>query len=177
MASHLMIDIEGLSTRPDTTILTIAAQSFDPAAKGCDNMRHYYVRVALEGQENRHINESTVEWWGSQSAEAQEEALGDGDDRVDLKTALEGLYKIAWQHDVIWANGPTYDMKILEDAFESYDMAIPWKHYKVRDARTVYSLWPDCPRPPTEHHALADCRRQIEMLQQTLKHLGISQVS
>ena len=30
----LMIDLEGLSTGPDTTILTIAAQRFDPYGQG-----------------------------------------------------------------------------------------------------------------------------------------------
>ena len=32
--ADLMIDIEGLGTGPDTTILTIAAQSFDPLGSG-----------------------------------------------------------------------------------------------------------------------------------------------
>ena len=30
----IMIDIEGLATGPDATILTIAAQGFDPLGKG-----------------------------------------------------------------------------------------------------------------------------------------------
>jgi hypothetical protein len=50
--SSLMIDIEGLATGPDATILTIAAQSFDPFGTGYYD-RCYYARITLESQENR----------------------------------------------------------------------------------------------------------------------------
>jgi hypothetical protein len=32
------------------------------------------------------------------------------------------------------------------------------------------------PISPTSHHALEDCRRQIDMLQQTLRHLNINEL-
>jgi len=169
-----MIDIEGLATTPDATILTIAAQSFDPFGTGYYE-KHFYSRVTLESQEDRVINDQTVTWWSTQSAEAQEEAFNE-ENRIPLDDALDELYKIAWQHDFIWANGPTYDMNILEHAYRSRNKKQPWQYYKIRDARTVYSLWPDCPKPPTSHHALEDCRRQIEMLQKTLKHLNVTKL-
>ncbi len=48
-------------------------------------------------------------------------------------------------------------------------LPIPWQFWNVRDARTVYSLYPDLPKPRASHHALEDCRRQIDLLQQTIK--------
>ena len=167
---HLMIDLEGLATGPDATILTIAAQAFDPFGQGHYD-QHYYARVTLESQENRNIQQDTIDWWATQP-EAQAEAFME-DNRIPLDQALDSLYKLAWQHKFIWANGICYDMNILEHAYKSYGKALPWQFYNVRDARTVYSLWPDCPRPPTSHHALEDCRRQIDMLQSTLKHLNV----
>ena len=169
-----MIDIEGLATGPEATILTIAAQSFDPFGTGYFEDRFYYARITLESQENRTIEQGTINWWATQP-KAQAEAFAE-ENRVPLNQALDELYKLAWQHDFIFANGPTYDMNILEHAYKSYRKSLPWQYYKVRDARTIYSLWPDCPRPPTEHHALQDCKRQIDMLQQTLKHLGVTQL-
>jgi hypothetical protein len=59
--ADLMIDLEGLGTGPDTTILTIAAQSFDPLGSGY-NERKYYARIALESQENRSIQQGTIDW-------------------------------------------------------------------------------------------------------------------
>jgi len=54
---------------------------------------------------------------------------------------------------------------------------LPWQYYKIRDARTVYSLYPGLSRPMTSHHALEDCRRQIDMLQTTLVHLNIKELA
>ena len=165
-----MIDIEGLATGPETTILTIAAQGFDPFGKGYYDQQ-YYARITLESQPNRSIEQGTIDWWATQP-EAQAEAFME-EGRIDLDQALDSLGKLIWHSNFIWMNGPTYDATILEHAYKSYGKPLPWQYYKVRDARTVYSLWPDCPRPPTSHHALEDCRRQIDMLQATLKHLNV----
>ena len=171
--SSLMIDIEGLGTGPDATILTIAAQSFDPFGQGYYD-RQYYARITLESQPDRNIQQDTIDWWATQP-EAQAEAFME-EGRVDLDQALDSLYKLAWQHKFIWANGPTYDMNILEHAYKSYGKSLPWQFYNVRDARTIYSLWPELPKPPTSHHALEDCRRQIDMLQATFRHLNVKEI-
>lgn len=173
MSSHLMIDIEGLGTGPDAAILTIAAQSFDPLGTGHYD-RHYYARITLESQENRRIQDDTLAWWATQP-EAQQEAFAE-DNRVPLDQALDELYKLAWQHDYIWAQGPTYDINILEHAYKSYGKTQPWQFYRIRDSRTVLSLWPGRPVPPTSHHALEDTRKQIDILQQTLKYLKINNI-
>ena len=165
-----MIDIEGLGTGPDAAILTIAAQSFDPFGTGHYD-RHYYARITLESQENRRIQDDTLAWWATQPL-AQAEAFAE-DNRIPLDQALDELYKLAWQHDYIWAQGPTYDINILEHAYKSYNKTQPWQFYRIRDSRTVLSLWPERPVPPTSHHALEDTRKQINILQQTFKHLNI----
>jgi exodeoxyribonuclease VIII len=172
--ADLMIDIEGLGTGPDTTILTIAAQSFDPLGTGWYD-RHYYTRVTLESQPDRSIQQGTIDWWATQPPAAREEAFGETD-RIPLDQALDELGKLIWHSKRIWAQGPTYDMNILEHAYKSYNKPIPWQFYSVRDSRTVFSLWPDLPRPPTSHHALEDCRRQIELLQHSLKHLNVKEL-
>jgi hypothetical protein len=173
MSSHLMVDIEGLGTGPDAAILTIAAQSFDPFGTGYYD-RHYYARITLESQENRCIQDDTLAWWATQPL-AQKEAFAE-DNRVPLDQALDELYRLAWQHDYIWAQGPTYDINILEHAYKSYNKTQPWQFYRIRDSRTVLSLWPGRPVPPTSHHALEDTRKQINILQQTLKHLEVKEL-
>ena len=168
-----MIDIEGLGTGPDAAILTIAAQSFDPFGTGHYD-RHYYARITLESQEIRRIQDDTLAWWATQP-EAQAEAFAE-DNRIPLDQALDELYRLAWQHDYIWAQGPTYDINILEHAYKSYNKTQPWQFYRIRDSRTVLSLWPGRPVPPTSHHALEDTRKQINILQQTLKHLNVKEL-
>ena len=170
--ADLMIDLEGLATGPDTTILTIAAQSFDPFGQGYSG-QYYYARVTLESQEDRAIDQNTIDWWATQPTMVRDEAFNE-QDRIPLDQALDGLGRLIWHSGRIWAQGPTYDMNILEHAYKSYHKPLPWKYYMVRDSRTVFSLWPDQPIPPTSHHALEDCRRQIGMLQRTLDHLKVT---
>jgi hypothetical protein len=170
--ADLMIDLETLDVFPSSTILTIGAQGFDPFSDRLTDVT-YYRRLTIDSQEKRTINESTVEWWGKQSADAQDEALGDGDDRVDIKTALEELSKIAWKHDRIWANGITFDMGILEDAMKQYDITCPWKYWQVMDARTIFKVTGAKPLG-NSHNALEDCVNQIDTLQSSLKKLGIT---
>jgi len=169
-----MIDLEGLGTGPDTTILTIAAQAFDPLGYGFYD-QHYYARVTLESQPNRSIQQGTIDWWATQPTPAKEEAFGE-DNRIPLDQALDELGRLIWHAKRIWAQGPTYDMNILEHAYKSYGKPIPWQFYAVRDSRTVFGLWKDLPKPPTSHHALEDCRRQIDLLQNTLKHLNVKEL-
>ena len=167
-----MIDIETIGVAPGATILTIAAQSFDPFGTGY-YPQHYYARVSLESQENRTIDESTLEWWATQPAEVREEAFAE-EGRVPLDQALDELGRLIWNSKFLWCQGPTFDCTILEHAYKSYHKPLPWKYYMVRDSRTVFSLWPDQPIPSTSHHALEDCRRQIGMLQRTLDHLNVT---
>jgi len=172
--AHLMIDIETLGVAPAATILTIAAQSFDPFGQGHFD-RHFYSRITLESQENRTIDDGTITWWTTQP-EAQAEAFAE-EDRMPLDQALDLLGKLIWQSSFLWSQGPTFDMTILEHAYKSYGKPIPWQYYKVRDSRTLFSLWPGLPKPPTSHHALEDCRRQIDLLQATLAHLNIKELA
>jgi exodeoxyribonuclease VIII len=173
--ADLMIDLEGLGTGPDTTILTIAAQAFDPLGTGYYD-QHYYARITLESQESRSIQQSTIDWWATQPAHARDEAFGESD-RLPLDQALDELGRLIWHSKRIWAQGPTYDMNILEHAYKSYNKPIPWQFYSVRDSRTLCSVWPNRPKPPTTHHALEDCRKQIDLVQATLKHLNVTELS
>ena len=169
-----MIDIEGLATGPEATILTIAAQAFDPLGSGYYKQQ-YYARVDLESQGNRTIEQGTIDWWATQK-EAQAEAFAEHG-RIPLDQALDELHRLCWKCNRIWMNGPTYDANILEHAYKSYGKPLPWQYYKIRDARTVYSLYPGLSKPATSHHALEDCRRQIDLLQTTLKHLNIKELA
>lgn len=172
--ADIMIDIETIGTGPSACILTIAMQTFDPFADGWYD-RHYYARIDPDSQPDRNIEEGTLQWWASQPTEAREEAFAE-DGRISLKQALEEMHPIIWNSNYIWANGPTFDMNIIEHAYKSYGMSLPWKYYKVRDARTVYSLYPDLGRGPVSHHALDDCQQQILKLQKTFRHLGVTKI-
>ena len=112
----LMLDIETVGTGPDACILTIAAQTFDPTALGY-LPKDYYARVDIDSQPNREVDDATVEWWATQPQEAQDEAFGE-EGRIPLKQALEELSKLCFHCNLTWANGTTFDMVILENAYK-----------------------------------------------------------
>lgn len=170
-----MIDLEGLGTGPDTTILTVAAQAFDPFVRGYFDQK-YYARVTLESQPTRSIQQDTIEWWATQPTAAREEAFAE-QGRIPLDQALDELGRLIWHSKRIWAQGPTYDMNILEHAYKSYHKPIPWKFYSVRDSRTVFSLVPNLNKYPASHHALEDCRRQIDLLHDALEYLKVKDLA
>lgn len=170
-----MLDIEGLATGPDTLILTIAAVEFDPLTR--DRLgRQYYVRVDMESQADRRIEQGTLDWWATQPAVVKDDAFSEHD-RIPLRDALEGLHRVLWHSRRIWAQGPTYDMTILENAYKSLGMVLPWQYYAVRDSRSVFSLCPGLNKYPASHNALEDCCRQIALLWDTLEYLKVKELA
>lgn len=167
-----MLDIETLATSPDATILTIAAQTFDPLGEEHTDGQYLYVRVSLDDQQDRSIDDATINWWAKQPAHIQKEAFGD-DDRVSLSEALVLLSKMIRHSKRLWCQGPTFDCTILEHAYKSFGMFLPWEYYNVRDTRTIFSLVPNLDKPLATHNALEDVRRQISLLKVALGKLGV----
>lgn len=175
--ADIMIDIETCGTGPEACILTIAAQCFDPLTRhDFEQYPSYYARVDPGSQPNRRVEDSTIEWWATQSQAAQEEAFGDSD-RQPLAQCLQDLGRLIWHSKRFFANGPTFDANILEHAYKEAGMALPWKFYMVRDARTIYSLVPELQKYPASHHALEDCRRQILLLWDSLEYLKVKELT
>ena len=84
MATHGMIDLETLSTRPDATVLTVGAIKFDPYTNE-EPHSGLYLRLNVDEQSelDRHVDDNTLEWWSKQDAKIRDEALGD-EDRITL---------------------------------------------------------------------------------------------
>ena len=168
----VMLDIECLGVAPDAVILTVAAIGFDPCGAELYPQHAVYHRVDTDSQPDRGIDPATVAWWANQCEAAKAEAFGE-QDRVPLRQAMEQLAALLWKASRIWANGVTYDMTILEHAYKGLGMPLPWKYYRVMDARTVYKLCPAEQRLSNNHHALQDCINQAELLQRCFRRLNI----
>lgn len=189
---HLMIDIEALGKDADSVILTIGAQIFDPSPHVVgwikdpiyDKISDTHIpswlniRVDVDSQVDRwgrRIDGGTLDWWGKQSPEAIEEALGESD-RVPLEDALDKLMRLAYLCKAIWSKGPLYDIVMLEHAMNQTKRRIPWKFWEIRDARTVYSLCPGLDTKLNGHIAVDDCRNQIVLLQEAFRLLNVGVV-
>ena len=139
--TDIMIDIETVGTGPNACVLTIAAQTFDPAGSGY-LPQDYYARIDVDSQPDRDVDDATVAWWATQPAEAQAEAFSD-EGRIPLKQSLEELSKLCFHLQILF--GPMVQHLIwlyLKMHYKQEGLPIPWQFWCVRDARTVYRFVP-----------------------------------
>ena len=176
--TDVMIDLETLDVTPTATILTIGAVRFDPfgddiAEPDCDKL---YLRVDIDSCDKYGgtVSQSTLDWWASQSREAQEEAF-DPNGRIDITDAMNQLYKFCWGGKRVWSHGASFDVVILENYFRKVGKAIPWQFWEVRCTRTLFDIGIDPKRPPVlKHHALEDAWNQAVGVQNVFRTLRSS---
>lgn len=185
---HIMIDLETLGLDPATApVIQVAAVAFN---LGVDHVAltpyfnaHVDARSCLMSPFNRVVQPDTVAWWAKTDpalfVEIMENPL-----RMSLDHALEGLSD--WTQTIeiegVWANGPTFDISILEACYKQAGLPIPWSYRVVRDVRTMAMVagedpicWEggqisDYERSGRKHDAVVDCLRQIRMVQMTWLH-------
>ena len=167
---NIMIDLETLSTRPNSAILTIGAIAFSNSNPEISN---FYRKIDSQSCLDIGMvqSEDTVEWWKKQNEKAREEAFGP-ENRVNIKDALQDF--ITWvgtltpsiSNVYVWSNGSCFDCVILDDAFIRCELKTPWKYFNVRDTRTIYSIAgiTHLQMGKPDHTAIGDCRRQIAAL-------------
>jgi exodeoxyribonuclease VIII len=161
--THIMADLETLSTSFNATILAIGAVKFDSKKKVYD--RFYQVVETPCEVEGFHICSNTLSWWGLQSEEAR--AVFTDTSAVDISTALTRF--TAWALDGedkkdirLWGNGASFDNVILSTAYTLCDLPPPWMYYNDRCYRTIKNLHPTTTvvRIGTHHDAMDDAETQ-----------------
>jgi hypothetical protein len=181
MNTDIMIDLETLDVLPSATILTIGAVKFDPFGddindKKCEKL---YLKVDLDSCDalGCTVSQATLEWWGNQSQEAQDEAF-DPNGRIPITDAMNQLYKFCWGAKRIWSHGVGFDIIICEHIFRKLEKAIPWSFWEARDTRTLFDIGINPNRPPVlKHHALEDAWNQAVGVQNVFNTLKASTTS
>jgi hypothetical protein len=181
MNTDIMIDLETLDVLPTATILTIGAVKFDPFGDDVKEPQceKFYVRVDLDSCDaiGCTVSQATLDWWASQSQEAQNEAF-DPNNRIPITDAISQLYKFCWGAKRVWSHGAGFDVVILENLFRKIGKAIPWQFWEVRDTRTIFDIGINPNRPPVlKHHALEDAWNQAVGVQNVYKTLRTSTMS
>lgn len=178
----IMLDIETLATTPNSVVITFGAIRFDPFADDRLSfeddkiiMDTFYRRIdpaSFEGLDHN-IDDGTLEWWGRQKPEVQLEAFTD-EDRHPIQQVMLDFHRWAKTFDNVWANGPAFDIVILEHINRELQRGHAWKYWQVKDCRTVYGLVEHERPNPRLHHALWDCWSQIVALQSCFRNLNIT---
>lgn len=157
--THVMIDLETLSTGSHAAILSIGATKFD-RDDGIFDTFHVGVTPESNHQFGRVIDAATVMWWLDPArAEAREAYLAL--DKVGLFEALAGF--ATWFGDVsgiegVWGNGASFDNVLLRNAYEATQQECPWAFRRDRCFRTMKAEHPHILAPKREgvHHSALD---------------------
>lgn len=169
-----MIDLETLSTDLDAVILTLGGVKFDPYSMD-EPHSPIYLRINVDEQmaAGRSWNDDTVAWWGKQSKEIQEEALGE-EGRVSMVDAMKEFHAWVLHSDTIWSNGATFDVMVMENFYQYNAWFHPWEYWRIRCCRTVFNMGVD-PQMPKDalHNALADSYEQAKAIQRIFGELGV----
>jgi len=172
----VMIDIETLATPPDSVILTIGAFKFDPKSNAEGGSIYHRLDVDSQLKMGRRVDDETIAWWGKQALEVREEALGTTG-RQSLDEVFDSISKFMVGVDSIWAQGPVFDIALLENMLRQLNRPCPWNFWQIRDSRTLFKLVNEDPRPKNfegAHNALTDCYYQAKAVQKVFRQLGLN---
>jgi len=172
-----MLDLETLGTGPDAVILTLGAVKFNPFDPDADIIEELYLKLDVDSQFDlgRVADDSTIEWWGKQKPEVREEAFS-SENRVSLDFFTKKLNKFISGHKHIWAQGPVFDIVILENLYKQLGQPAPWAYYAIRDSRTLFGALGDDRKSNRDqiHNALADCIYQVKALQSAVARYSLT---
>lgn len=185
---NVMINLETLSTHANAAIIEIGAVEFNKYTGDIGERLNIIINPSDWCKNERHVDGNTVQWWLKQSKQAIERFTTQQKDieYLNLDKALEQLkYFIndcgnydEEQSVVVWVNGSTMDITILQSAYEHFNMKLPWKYWSVNDVRTIVGLNPlikeNCKfTEGIKHSAVSDCLHQIKYLTDAIKTLTV----
>ena len=164
---NVMVDLETLGVTADAVIMSIGAVRFDLNG-GIDEKEAFYASVSIDSNVvlGRRVAESTLNWWMTQAPEPAKRVFTEP--KQTLESALQDFAEWFGDEDtLIWSNGASFDIPMMEHAYMQLQMESPWKFYNSRCMRT-YKTLPGAERaskPKTEHHALLDAIDQAKYVQ------------
>lgn len=189
---NIMVDLETLSTHTNASIIEIGAVEFNKYTGETGDTFDIIIDPQDWGKNDRHIDGNTIQWWFSQSESARKR-FGPVTNRKNTKSILplesaliafsefvrlcDNTDKNSKERVVVWGNGATMDITILQNAYEYFGKKTPWQYWAVNDVRTIVDLNPTI-KDNTEfietvkHSAVSDCLHEIKYTVKTIISLG-----
>jgi hypothetical protein len=172
--TEVMLDLETLGTSPSSVILSIGAVVFDLQSGAINRVDGFYRRIDWD-TDGRTVDADTIRWWMKQSDAARQEVTRSGTTLYDALILLSGWFPAG---GTVWSNGATFDVVIMEHAFNQMKVHIPWKFWDIRDVRTIkdlsarVALEPDTVRIGTAHNAFDDAVYQATYVCEMWRNLS-----
>jgi hypothetical protein len=164
---HLMIDLETLSLKPNTIVLSAGLVRFPTTGvyssvdefKAMCQMIYFEFDIAKQEEQGRIFEMGTMLWW-MQQTQAHFPIKGTAS-VLDLKLALSALWAQNTADKIcqaVWSHGVDFDIAIVENWLNHI---VPWTYRERMDTRTLYKLFGvTSAMLANNHHALADAVNQ-----------------
>jgi hypothetical protein len=176
VTTHIMLDLETMSTNSYAAVVSIGAVKFDPNEKSVDVSNSFYTGITLASsmKAGLRVDAPTIEWWMEPEQLPARDRWLCVSPQVDLDEALLGFSEWYGNDDTVpvWGNGATFDNVILSNAYQALGIDRPWSYRADRCFRTIKSIVQPPVKPckyGTEHHALDDAIAQALTLQRIVQ--------
>jgi len=159
---HTMLDLETMGISAGCAIMSIGAVEFDPESQTLG--RTFYRTVDLQSclDVGLRIDASTLYWWLEQSDEARKALTVTCG--LPLSIVLDDFSEWFDPNCTLWSHGLTFDLPVLQAAYEALKTPVPWQFRNARDTRTIFDLAGVrmAKGAGTHHNALDDARNQAD---------------
>lgn len=140
--NHVSFDIETLDTTPTSIVLSIGAAKFnledDEAYDEIrdDKGRTFYAALKVQPQIElgRTVNADTLQWWMTQSKDAQKVFF---ENKYEVEQGLNDLTEFCQGTKYAWGNGNVFDNVIIRNLYDSFSMTYPYHFARDLDLRTL----------------------------------------
>lgn len=165
---NIMIDLETLGIKMDCPIISIGAAAFN----NIEIVDTFYIVLDLEEQLDggRKVNASMLKWWMKQGRDAKK-VFEEPTFSVSEGLNLFNSFILKYEGCKVWGNGATFDISILENIFNQYNLKVGWNFRNVRDFRTFmdFNKRVESPRSGVAHNALSDAVSQAMCILNNLR--------
>lgn len=143
MRKDIMVDIETLGNKIDSTIIQLSAVSFD-IKTGSIYETFNEVADISKNESTISVTGSTLQWWANTNAQLFAELLTRGD--LSSEEVLRKFHE--WLHVInrdsrqlyLWGNGILFDNAMIRQQFEAIGLDYPIFYRNDRDVRTILEL-------------------------------------
>ncbi len=136
--THVMLDIETLSTAPDAAIVQIGAVKFT-VDSGVETTTGLRLAIDLESANLGTIDGGTVAWWLEQDPAAIAKVLR-SKPRTQLTAALSEFARWSDGAAFVWGHAPTFDCAIMRSACKRTGIKFPFTYRQERCFRTLLAI-------------------------------------
>lgn len=142
MRIDIMVDIETLGTKVDSTIIQISAIAFDINTGEHIDKFNRIADITKNSDYEMNVTGDTLKWWLNTNKELLTRLINEG--RGSSSRLLEDFHH--WLDDwgsadlYLWGNGILFDNRLIQHQFENIGLEYPINFRNDRDLRTLVDV-------------------------------------